>query len=559
MKKQITFAAMLFAATLLAGCSNDIPGEIEKEENATSLNAGSLKFNFVEVPFGADVEKTRAAQLPKEEVVDLGNGFEAQISVEPDPAPAATRASKPIPDGTYTIIAYKGTQRLSQQITFKVTGGVTTITSPKAKYSWVSNATYTFICYNEKVSDSGDKLTTILFPTGAAEGLIGRKTITINGADQTLTFEMKHADFRVRTKLITLQEYATSVTGVSLGDYLKNRNVSYDILTGESVFANPAPTPTIEQTYTSSGTIHNNRLSDDLYTVTAKEYDHYLPVKEQTTRFSCGGTLYGKPVSFSQTLNIGTKNGFVANGSYTVCIKLMPRYLYLYEDGQTGYLSDAGRKDHMPVALVYDAAGRRAIALWNAYYTSSWYGLPDWQRLHNDAAYINENDATTPAADQGRHWTWDASGSKDGDVKAYNPTKYPAFAYAGKFYTSNELMRMLSLKGKTLTANLSRDGVWYLPSMYDWHQVYVKLGLGNESQALGLWKGSCINYAFAIADGTSIARYGTKYWASTEAQGTGGAFCVYVHRASMTNSGGGKNWKPQGHIDAPTVRAVITY
>ena len=221
---------------------------------------------------------------------------------------------------------------MSQQITFKVTGGVVAITSPKDKFSWVSNTTYTFVCYNEKVSDSGDKLTTVIPQTGAAEGLIGRQTITINGADQTLTFRMKHTNFRVRIKLITLQGYA-AFTGTMLGTGLKNRTVSYDILTGEAVFAHPVPVTGISQTYANNEATYDNRLRDNFYAVTANEYDHYLALKAQTTSLACNGTLYDKPVSFSQTLAIGTENGFVANGSYTVRIKLMPRYLYLYEDG----------------------------------------------------------------------------------------------------------------------------------------------------------------------------------------------------------------------------------
>lgn len=150
---------------------------------------------------------------------------------------------------------------MSQQITFKVTGGVVAITSPKDKFSWVSNTTYTFVCYNEKVSDSGDKLTTVIPQTGAAEGLIGRQTITINGADQTLTFRMKHTDFRVRTKLITLQGYA-AFTGTMLGTGLKNRTVSYDILTGEAVFAHPVPVTGISQTYANNEATYDNRLTD---------------------------------------------------------------------------------------------------------------------------------------------------------------------------------------------------------------------------------------------------------------------------------------------------------
>ena len=571
--KQITFASILLAAaTLFAGCSKDAPGELTKQdskENITTLDAGSLRFNFVEEGFGEDIEQTRGEELPKEEIVDVGNGLEAHISVERDAVPA-TRAPKPIADGNYTIVAYKGTQRLDQKITFKVVGGVTSVTSTKGRYSWVANETYTFVCYNDKMYEQfGYLYTQINDFTG---GLFDRQTITINGVDQNLTFQMKHTSFRVRTKIVTLPEYPVITSASFPAGYFRMLAGRYDLFTGAASNHYDGPTATaVPQTYVNSGTYTDADLQDDLYTVTAKEYDYYVSGTQATLHLSCtAATIYGKSVNFTHEVSM-KPDAFKANGSYTVVIKLMPKYLYLFEDGETGYLSDAGHKIHVPIAVVFDITGRRAIALWNANggRGTQWANDKHFQRNSKMFQDINMQSALNDNED-GRYWTWNASSDKDGKIKANETVTYPAFYYAGNFYQSSDLTDHLN--GKTLATNLNQAGVWYLGSGREWGEMFQRLGFCDISKLVASgtwesWKGSLVNYAFRnpIANGTTIVGRGDiydayYYWTSVETYYNSAygkvpryALSMYTFRTGAGVNSAEKNWV------TPYVRPFVAY
>jgi len=566
MKKQIIFAAILLTAALFMGCSkdNDTPSNIDKQEQnkqTVSIQAGSLRFNFIEEGFGEEIETTRVEELPKEEVADLGNGFEAHISVERDLVPEATRTPKPIADGTYTIIAYKGTERLDQKITFKVVGGVTTITSAKGRYSWVANETYTFVCFNEKMYEEyGYLLTQNGDFTG---GLFDRQTITINGADQDLTFQMKHANFRVRTKVETLEEYPVITTASIPAGTWRILTGKYDLRTGVvgMPFDGPSTTP-VTQTYVNSGTYTDTGLEDDFYTVTAKEYDYYIAGKPQELRLSCtAGTLYGKPLNFTHSFMMKSDE-FKANGSYTVKIKLLPRYLYLFEDGQTGYLSNPIRKNHVPIAIVFDPVDRRAISLWDANNGNGvkWDTDNDYEKQRNSVMFANAVPHPALTTNTSGHvWTWEIYDSfhNSSPVTKANIPQFAAFYYAAKYYTDTHLNNKATSKSGNLSGALANDGKWYLPSWYEWKEIFEKLGLGNGSAVITWgekpWKGSLVNYAFTVANGTSIASKNNIYYWSSSENDVRYAFIIDTNRSRMAFNSFYKNW------EAPHVRPFVMY
>ena len=557
--KQITFASILLAvAIFFAGCSKDTPGDVEKQEqkeNLTTLDAGSLRFNFVEEGFGEDIEQTRGEELPKEEIVDVGNGLEAHISVERDAVPT-TRAPKPIADGNYTILAYKGTQRLDQKITFKVVGGVTSITSTKGRYSWVANATYTFVCFNDKVIDNNNG-TLDIWMGNKETALLDKQTITINGADQNLTFQMKHVCMRVRTKLVSLQEAPKQATATFVNPLINTPYLlRYHILSDNYTNDYFQQWPDKNQNYTQSGSYRDSNLDDNLFTATADEYTTFFANMQHSRKIRfTAGTVYDKPLQ-NMELPFTIDNTFKANGSYTIVYKLMPKYLYLFEDGQTGYLSDAGRKTHVPIAIVFDVTGKRAISLWDANggnYTK-WDTDNNFSVQRNSITFSNTNAAFSNST-SGQVWTWESWDSKHNGIsiiKADDP-QFVACYYAGNFYNSSDLISKATLTG----ANINKREVWYLPSWHDWKEVLVKLGFGDGSSH-GImyffkkqWKGSLVNYAFSVANGTSIVGkddYQT-YWASSEF-GQNSALCVRIQRSDIFFYG---NWKSTPYNARPFV------
>ncbi|QUB47939.1 hypothetical protein J5A66_03880 [Prevotella sp. oral taxon 475] len=81
---------------------------------------------------------------------------------------------------------------------------------------------------------------------------------------------------------------------------------------------------------------------------------------------------------------------------------------------------------------------------------------------------------------------------------------FPAYYYAGNFYNSSDLTNKVILTG----VNINKPGVWYLPSWYEWKEVFMKLGFSDGSQVADNsaypFKSSIVNRAFTTVNGTSF-------------------------------------------------------
>lgn len=557
MKQLLCKASLLLMVALPMACSNDTDNDTTEDKRIT-IDAGNLQFSIAEAAFGADTEIQMCSAKPiiARQEVNLGESVEAEISIERDPAPAATRAPKPMSDGNYTIVAYKDGVRIQQKLTFTVSSGFVTYTSSRSAFKSLPTGSYSFVCFNDKVQDNNDGTFTVDL-ANAETALINHQSATYTQHTNTMVFfTMQRMGARVRTKLIAAME-PTGVNG-TLG-YLANRipaSADYKVTyTAGSYIGSYMPStnkntsPKDEaQAYNVSGTVNDATLGS-LNSLTGNQYLSVLAgTKPEDLVYSItGGSVYNSALNTNGTRSLKGSIPFQANGSYTLTIKILPRYLYLYEDGKTGHLKDADRQSHVPIAIVFDATGKRAIALWDANGGNKmkWNGESSYEKLHNDV-YYNTSAVLQPGAGQGKHWTWDASGSKDGTtIKANEPTNFPVFYYAGKFYNSPDLTSHLN--GKTLVANLNQDGVWYLPSQYEWKEVFVKLGMGDGSQVVfswgGMypWKGNMVNYAFVAANGTSIATNSNRiYWSSSE-NSNSNAYYVIMRRQNPAFTGWRKN------------------
>lgn len=526
MKQQIIKLSMFAAGLwLLAACSNDSNSTADSDKQRP---VQGLVFSMSEAPYNDDVDIATRTAAPSviKDTLNMGS-VAAEITLERDNTPVKQPATRAITSGNhYTIVAFNaGTTQQAGEVkgyfdasgVFQYETGGNTLELPAGNYD--------FVCYTHQYATrSGNTVNVDL--TNAGRAFVCRKTnvTVVNAKHQEIAFAMKHAGVRVRTKLLAFTAPTGVVGTLGYGAGKVTATAAYDMVTGTftaSTVKNTAA-KTQAQSYDVAGTVHDAVLNDDLATVTGGSYLDVLPgTKPEDLVYNItAATVYNS--SFNTNGNRAPKTGaaFAANGAYTLTIKLMPRYLYLFEDGQTGHLGDPGRANHVPIAIVYDITGRRAIALWEANggaktlwctQRQSWVHIQD-----NDVMFIPYTNAIMPAADQGKHWTWDASGSKNGTIKADQPVAYPAFYYAGNFYSSTDLTSHLN--GKPLAANLDKREVWYLPSLYDWYQIMIKLGFATDSPRL--WKGSMVNYACIAAGGAGLIKtpnIATGYNVSTEA------------------------------------------
>lgn len=510
---------------LLAACSNDSNSTADSDKQRP---VQGLVFSMSEVPYNDDVDIATRTAAPSviKDTLNMGD-VAAEITLERDNTPVKQTATRAITSGNhYTIVAFNaGTAQQAGEVkgyfdasgVFQYETGGNTLELPAGNYD--------FVCYTHQYATrSGNTVNVDLANAGRA--FVCRKTnvTVVNAKHQEIAFAMKHAGVRVRTKLLAFTAPTGVVGTLGYGAGKVTAAAAYDMVTGTftaSTVKNTAA-KTQAQSYDVAGTVHDAVLNDDLATVTGGSYLDVLPgTKPEDLIYNItAATVYRS--SFNTNGNRAPKTGaaFAANGAYTLTIKLMPRYLYLFEDGLTGHLGDLGRANHVPIAIVYDGTGRRAIALWDANGGAKTLWCAQRQRWDhiqdNDVMLVPYTNAIMPAADQGKHWTWDASGSKNGTIKADQPAAYPAFYYAGNFYNSTDLTSHLN--GKPLASNLNKRGVWYLPSLYDWYQIMTKLGFATDSPRL--WKGSMVNYACIAAGGAGLIKTpntATGYNVSTEA------------------------------------------
>lgn len=465
MKRNILKLACLAVAVLLAACSSeDMVGEGKKVDVSKGIT-----FQFSEERFlpGTFSSTTRAAMQPQ--VVDLGNGMEAEMTLEPDSSCMGnTRAGDtPISDGHYMIYAIKTEDgQRYDGLKGEVKNGKFIPDTPTPWYLEPGKE-YTFVCWKDKEEYNGtyypsivDNGTEIQVYAGC-NAMIGTTVHTVTYDDEDVVpFQMKHLDARVRVQFntYTAPMKNAEISGLS-GDGTDNADRNFD-LKGNLTYANISGPPQINgafditPAYTPSAqTIVYKHLSkNSLY---YPDNSHiailYFPIN-----FTSTSTLYGKSLSdFTNTnpQSTGSAGGqnlystLQKNHSYTWKINIRPSVLYLFSDGTVGTLGDADGRH--PIGIVVkentsesDKGTACALDILNYH----WKNVGD---------HIEENVSPSPtnlaeaAADMnGENWTYNAN--LQGTVRSNQATTYPAFYQAAR-YTPG-------------VATASNIGRWYLPS-----------------------------------------------------------------------------------------------
>lgn len=370
--------------------------------------ARSVSFSINEKDYEAaeDVAGTRAQQVPQ--LVDLGDGIMAEVSIEGDTTKAVNKdiATRAIYGAAhYTIQAYQaGVKKGELKGTFSGTNF-----TPDAGYKDnipLPHGTYDFVCFNDKVSAVGTQFTVNRADAGTARFTIQRGVVINQDPKQYVAFSMKHAGAYVNTAIhfvnCTFTGVITSV--FSAGPSYAGAYEPYDPAERLKYTVETAPN-TIPETmiydfatdsysFPAMGQVSKSfavegqqlinfpRVGDKVAINNDYKFiDYWLPNTDcanlkLTFTF---GELYGRSL-VGKSITVPTHKLVEPNKQYRIIVKLIMGYMYLFSDGTAGELSKNTGKT--PVGVVIDPYKRIAVALNDA--VSSYGGSTmEWSNSAN--------------------------------------------------------------------------------------------------------------------------------------------------------------------------------
>ena len=529
---------MAVATPFLAACSSE---ENLAPSRGVAITDAHIVINVE--PYGAtpSAARSRAAEAPavtKPDTVLLANGMRAVVSMEED-APetqAATRAT--MDDGHYTIFALDPTtgDRITgtkKQLTGTVTGGV--FQSDAGSEMILDPGTYKFVCINDAVTDHGTWLEVSTgvsvnsygpaagtIPT-ASDAQIGTSTETINGDDWQVTFLMKHQNARIRLRLVAYTNQLENAVGALTGSLTE-----YPVTLK---YALDGSTPVVtEKTYPYNYAIAKLTLpnapteSNATYVKANNFYSNYMyvmPGGDGISLYLGEGKVYGKSLNLASPTQLASQvppTTYQRNHSYTITYRLLPEFLYLFNDGSCGALAEKGSRTAI-AAVVKEKTNTEegtAVALKdcvNQFGGKDFaYGAwpPAGTRLFEKNNTSNYSDMASTLNDvDGYKWTWETTGSEDGTVKANDNNNYTCFYAAANYHPD------------VATQNI---GKWYLPATGEIKQLITCYGtptittIDDHNVELKFDYINLINKAFTDAGGDAISGSGLSqgYWTSSE-------------------------------------------
>lgn len=519
---------------LTTACSN------EDSINGKGEYVQAAQFRIVEEDFGADNHVTRAVSAKETPTIVELNDCEAQTSIENDLTESiAARTRSMTTPVHYTIRAYDGST-LRGELKGTFSGSIFTPDASMPDHIELSyNRTYTFVCFNDKVTPNGNQLEVALADAGTAR--IGRVQVAIGTTDKTITIASKHAGVRVRTQMVAKKDIPAISAALQTTVNIP-QTVSYDPTTGSYTATNSAPMTAEANNFAASTETKysaSNYGTTYAYTSTA-DYHYILPGTDLAAlklNFT-GGVLFNEALN-GTVQPAKTSKIVVSNETYMVKVKMMPSFLYLMSDGTVGKFKNTtfGGGTKTPIAVVIDKNKHMAVGLKDApmaagdntwaspYYT---YTSPGYLNTNTHSVDMNHPETSlTTNATSGKDETWDASYSTSlvrGDKVKGKNTDFPPFKASVDY-------------GNSITYTGSPALTWYLPSNSDFRVLYNNLGFGDKSAVITVkahylpdtiygWYSELMNDAFTSVGGTAMRG---RYWSST---------LFYLYGASNYAAGG---------------------
>ena len=469
----------LLLTVALAACSSEDIGGVTPQKNGKGVQ---FALSFQDFEKDEEVTSRGAADgVLSRDTVDLGNNIEAEVLVKSDNIPAGTPATRAtLSNGHYTVIAYQGS---AVKGTIKGTWNGTAFV-PDAGYEEVMQlpaGTYTFVCFNDKITQNGSTLTLSRSNTGNAALLGINRNVVVSGLKQSVSFAMKHAESRMKILLaMYVDKYFNPASPI-----FSNISTTLSSLNATDVPAIANYDVATDTWSNASGAVINE--ADVNNSTQSSDYHYFLPSTSGSSfklTFT-SGMVYGRNMAgrslklfTSQTLNMQ------ANKSYRVFVRLHYKFTYLFSDGTTGTI--AANPAKTPIGLVINRATRTAVALNDASSSALWTTRSGRQNANECSISSDYQTASGATAYDGYNETWNAANSFDGTTVKATSTDFPAFKAAADYNP-----------GVPTASNI---GKWYLPSVGEFTKyLQDTLSLGNTV----MWA-STIDWAFKRAGGTSF-------------------------------------------------------
>ena len=530
----LAFAVLLI---MVAGCQQEDNISTGESTNGKVVITPTM-LKFAEAPFSEDDGAiTRGtAEAPQTKSVDLGNGIEAQMTLEADAKSDTifkkprTRASQPLSNGFYTIRAFQGNTLKGEMKGYINYGVFTPATGSKDCIILDPNQNYDFVCFNDKLSQNSDGTLSVT-QANVKTAYVGRLDNTyVTGKTQYISFYMKHVGSRVYLELHSFLPIKHTVSATLTSP---NNNVPTSVKLDEKGY-NPVATSvtTVNKTLTANfwqDFMYGGSTDIGYFAAEDSKNDmewHYINRDTTYTWFLPGTplrqmrldlpslTLYGKTAAPSTHLysTDPALSGFVTkeNTTYKLKIRLVyTGFKYLFSDGTVGTLK--ANRSKTPIAFVVkDNDGTPnsgvAIALKEADLGSSWspstgnvkntdcqwttqslYSAPGSNPVYMTTNFLRLGSGLTDNVSDmnGYNWTWDPTtnampDSPGGQPKGNNQWAFPAFYYAAHYDP-----------GVTLTGTIANQK-WYLPASGEWRIAMDAMCLGqiNNSWSYNGGKGA---------------------------------------------------------------------
>ena len=539
-------------------CNNDV-----LEEKTNKVDLSQIEFSLTDADFQTedDNASTRSLKETVKDTVSFGDGMTAEVTVEPDTAVTKSPKTRAISNGHYTMLAYDMGGNLKGVLEGSVSGSVFTPASGKPENIQLTPGTYTFVCYNGKVTRNGNDLTVAIADAETAR--IGRtENVVVSGKKQKIPFVMKHAGCQVRFiyYIPALEMYK-----------------SEDIKASVSSDIGSVPTTVTMNAFTTnvsygSGTITGVPLNvDNLHGKTLEGWDNYygcqgysnltyiLPSTNSSsfTLNFISGQIWETEFT-GKSIKVPTSKVMKMNGSYVVKFKIFTKPYYLFSDGTAGLIAKHPGKT--PIGLVVYRPMHLAMALKDVDAGTTY----QWNSLIPGA--INNNDERFSSEHPDDIYALGSEGTISSDPGAYaisyrgfmtpstsevkaNSTNFPAF-YAAAHYTP----------GVPVTGtNINH---WFLPTVYSWRNLLLHYGKNMSSAyTFSSWtdqfdySSSSIASLFTSVGGTAPTGV---YWTGREYEDTSSGTPQYYGVSMFLDNNKVSIWKSD-KWDSKKVRPFIYY
>ena len=228
--RSIVSAHVLFSILFLgslsfvtASCSDN------NDSEDTQVVPDHKGFSFTVVPWGGDANgSTRGAASKAHNIgsVNVGNNISGFVRMDNEKPTAATRATDgntdAVADGNYTIVAYlKNNDRSytkSRELAVVGKSGVfTKADGSEARFSFLPNGIYKFMCFNQyfTLSSDGTTLTLTNDDNAAENALVGYSSdVEVKNNTTDVTFALQHPYSRFKIRLAGTDMTLSSRTDV---------------------------------------------------------------------------------------------------------------------------------------------------------------------------------------------------------------------------------------------------------------------------------------------------------------------------------------------------------